>query len=80
MISNEFKLCCDREIGFGHVVSYKIHYFNGGSNLAFSHYGGTEKKNKKLQICVDFQKLNVATKKSLSFTFYGGSTRHGGKA
>jgi hypothetical protein len=39
------------------------------------------KKNGKLQICVDFWKLNVTMKKgSLSFTFNGGSTGHGGKA
>jgi hypothetical protein len=30
--------------------------------LALSHYGGT-KKNGKLHICVDFQKLNTAIKK-----------------
>jgi hypothetical protein len=39
------------------------------------------KKNGKLQICVDFWKLNVTMKKrSLSFTFNGGSTGHGGRA
>jgi hypothetical protein len=31
--------------------------------LAFSHYGGIEKKNKKFLICVDFQKLYIDTKK-----------------
>jgi hypothetical protein len=31
--------------------------------LAFSHCGGT-KKNEKLQICMDFWKLNIATKKN----------------
>jgi hypothetical protein len=38
------------------------------------------KKNDKLWICMDFWKLNVATKKSLSFSFYEGSTGHGGRA
>ncbi len=50
------------EVGFGQAASCEIHHFSGGGNLALSHCGGT-KKNVKLEICEDFQKLNIATKK-----------------
>jgi len=40
-----------------------IHNPNRGSHLAFPYCHNVRKK-KKLKICVDFQKLNVATKKN----------------
>jgi hypothetical protein len=40
-----------------------IHNSNRGSHLAFP-YCHSVKKKRKLKICVDFQKLNVATKKN----------------
>jgi len=43
-VSDESKLCCGREIGFGQAVSYEIHRSNERGNLAFSHYGGTKKE------------------------------------
>jgi hypothetical protein len=61
VVLDEFELCCNYEACFGQVANCGIHHSSGGSNLALSHYGGTE-KNGKLQICEDFQKLNVAIK------------------
>jgi hypothetical protein len=39
-----------------------IHCYCGRSNLAFAHCGGPQEKW-KLQICVNFRKLNATTKK-----------------
>jgi hypothetical protein len=52
------------ETRFGQVVNCRVHHPSGGNNLAFSHCGGIE-KNRKLQICMDFQKLNTTTKRIL---------------
>jgi len=62
------------------LASCGIHHTNGGGNLAFSHFGGTEKEHEVPNLC-GFSKIECCHEKgSLSFTFYGGSIGHGAKA
>jgi hypothetical protein len=79
MVLDESKLCYSHEIGFGQVVSYRIHRPNGGGNLALHHCGGSKKKREASNMH-GFPKIeHHHEKESLSFTFYEGSTKHGGK-
>jgi hypothetical protein len=78
MVLDESKLCYGHEIRFGQAVSCKIQHPHGGINLDFSHCGGTTKKQ-KVSNMRGFLKIECYYKKrSLSFTFYRRSIRHGG--
>ncbi len=80
IVSEESDLCCDNEIRFGQVISCRIHHTSGRGNLALSHCGGIEKEQEALNFH-GFPKIEHCHKKgSLSFTFYGRSTKHGAKA
>ncbi len=61
MVLDESKLHHSHEERFGQVVNYGIHWPNEEVTW-LSPIVLVSKKNGKLQICVDFWKLNVATK------------------
>jgi hypothetical protein len=64
MVLDESKLRCGHEVGFGQVVSCEIHCYSGGSNLVFSHCGGTKKEQEVLNLC-GFPKIEHYHKKDL---------------
>jgi hypothetical protein len=80
MISDEFELC-SHETRFGQVASCGIHCSSGrGNSIGFLHCGGTKKEWEALSLR-GFPKIERChIKGSISFTFYRGSIRHGGKA